>query len=126
MLIPLEIVAAIGTAFEATDDDRALTEVNVVPAEVAGLGHPKAVPIDQQADQPIAVAVPVALEGREKLIDLGLGQVLSHPVVDVRFTPLRANWSHFNRFSRSDHPQLCWHFETRSPVTDRIILESDQ
>jgi len=43
-------------------------------------------PVDQQADQPISVAVPVALERPEQL--LGLGQVLADSVIDVRFAPL--------------------------------------
>jgi len=77
-------------------------------------------PVDQQADQPIAVAMPVALERGQELVHFGLGQMLSHPVVYVRFAPLRDNRSLFNRFGRRDHPQLCWHFETPSPTTGRI------
>jgi hypothetical protein len=34
---------------------------------------PKTMPNDQQADETVAVTVPVGLEGYEQLIDLGLG-----------------------------------------------------
>jgi hypothetical protein len=33
------------------------------------------------------MTVPVALERVEKLVDLGLGQVLANPVIDIRLSP---------------------------------------
>jgi hypothetical protein len=48
------------------------------------------VPVDQQADEPIPVTVPAALGRHEKLVDLGLGQMLSYPIIHVRFVPFDA------------------------------------
>jgi hypothetical protein len=44
--------------------------------------------VDDQPDQPIPVTVPVALEGSQQLLHLGLGQVLSDPVGIVPPPPL--------------------------------------
>jgi hypothetical protein len=41
------------------------------------------VAVDDQPDQPIPVTVPVALEGSQQLVRLGLGQVLPDPVGTV-------------------------------------------
>jgi hypothetical protein len=57
----------------------ALAEIDIIPAEIAGLGHSEAVPVDQEADQPVAVAMPIALERRQEFVDFGLGQVLANP-----------------------------------------------
>ena len=43
--------------------------------------------IDDQANQPIPVAVPVALKRRQQLVDFGLGQVLPDPIGLVPLTP---------------------------------------
>ena len=50
MLVPLKIVAAIGTAFQPADDNRALGQVDIIPAQVAGFGDPQAVPVDQEEE----------------------------------------------------------------------------
>jgi hypothetical protein len=59
-------LTAVGAALEATDDDGAFRQIDVVPAQIAGFGYPQAMPVDQQADQPIAVAAAIALERGEK------------------------------------------------------------
>jgi hypothetical protein len=46
-------------------------------------------PVDQQADQPIAMAMAVAPERGEKLRDLDLSQVLPDPVGIVALPALR-------------------------------------
>jgi hypothetical protein len=83
VFVPLQVVAAVGAALKPANDDRALAKIDIVPAKVAGLGYPEAVTVDQQAYQPIPVAMPFALERREELVDLDLGQVLAHPVGNV-------------------------------------------
>ena len=45
-------------------------------AEIAGFGYPQAVPVDQEADQPIALAISVLFERGKEFLDLGFGQVL--------------------------------------------------
>jgi hypothetical protein len=65
--------------FEPAHSDSALGQVNVVPSQIASLAHPQAVPIDQQADPPIALAVPLAFEGGKEPSHFGLRQVLAHP-----------------------------------------------
>ena len=41
-------------------------------------------PVDQEPDQPISMAVPVTLEGGKQLLHLCIGQVLPNPIGAVR------------------------------------------
>jgi hypothetical protein len=79
-LIPLQVMDAISAALEPADDDGALPQVDVIPAQIASLRDPQTMAIDNQPDQPIPVTVPVAPEGGQQLLYLGLGQVLPDPV----------------------------------------------
>jgi hypothetical protein len=89
VLVALEIVTAVGAALEAPDDHRASAKVDIVPTKIAGLRHPQTMPVDQEADQPVAVAMRIALERRQEFVDFGLGQVLANPVIDIRLSPFR-------------------------------------
>jgi hypothetical protein len=68
-------VNAISAALEPADDDGALRQVDVIPAQIASLRDPQAVAVDDQSDQPIPVTVPFALEGRSVTVmeKIGLG-----------------------------------------------------
>ena len=79
-LVPLQVVDAISAALEPANDDGPLRQVDVIPAQIASLGDPQTVAVDDQSDQPIPVTVPVALERGQQLVHLGLGQVLPDPV----------------------------------------------
>ena len=79
MLVPLQVVAAIGAPLEAAENDGALLQVDVVPTQIASFGNAQAMAEDQEADQPIAMTMPVALQGDKQLIHLGLGQMLARP-----------------------------------------------
>ena len=72
-----------GSALQATHDDGALGQVEIIPAEVARFRNAQAVSVDQETDEPIAVTVPIALQGRKELGHLGFGQVLMHPIARV-------------------------------------------
>src|SRR3974377_1051965 len=78
--IALEVMDAIGAALQPADGNGALGQIDVIPAQVAGLRHPQPVPVDQQPYQPIAMPMAVALEGLEQLANLGLGEMLAHPI----------------------------------------------
>ena len=54
------------------DDDSALRQVDVIPAQIAGFGYPQTVPVDDESDQLIPVTVPVALEGGQQFVHFGL------------------------------------------------------
>ena len=62
-LISLQVMDAIGAALEPAHDDGAFRQVDVIPAQIAGLRDPQTVSVDDQSDQPIPVTVPIALEG---------------------------------------------------------------
>jgi hypothetical protein len=51
----------------------ALGTDSVVPSQVASFTDRQPMPVNQQANQPIAIAVPVALERAEQLLHLSLG-----------------------------------------------------
>jgi hypothetical protein len=53
------------------------------------------VAVGDQPDQPIPVTVPVALEGGQQLVHLGLGQMLPDPVGIVPAV-LLSDWSHYD------------------------------
>ena len=46
-------------------------------------------PVDQQADQPIPLAMPVTFECGEELLDLGFGQVLPDSIDLVALPSIR-------------------------------------
>ena len=71
---------AVIAPLETAHNDGALGEVKIVPTKVAGLAHAQAMTVDHEADQPIAIAVPIALEHRQQLVHLGFGQVLAHAI----------------------------------------------
>jgi hypothetical protein len=54
---------AISAALKPADDDGALPQVDVIPAQIAGLSDPQTMAVDNQSDQPIPVTVPIAVEG---------------------------------------------------------------
>ena len=62
------------------DEDGALRQVDVIPAQIACLRDPQTVALDDQADQPIPVTVPVALECPKELVHLPVGQMLPNAV----------------------------------------------
>jgi hypothetical protein len=64
-LIALEVMNAISAALKPADDDGALPQVDVIPAQIASLRDPQTMAIDDQSDQPIPVTVPVVLEGSQ-------------------------------------------------------------
>ena len=51
--------------------------------------------IDQEADQPIALAMPIAFQRGKQPGHFILGQVLADPIGRVRLAPSRCDWSHF-------------------------------
>ena len=66
-LAPLQVMDAIGAPLEPADDDGALRQVDVIPAQVTSLGDAQTVAVDEQSDEPIPVTVPVALDGGQRL-----------------------------------------------------------
>ena len=64
-LIPLQVMDAISAALKPADDDGALPQVDVIPAQIASLRDPQTVAVDDQPDQSIPVTVPVDLEGSQ-------------------------------------------------------------
>jgi hypothetical protein len=75
-LVPLKVMNAIRAALEPADDDRAFRQVDVIPTEIASLWHAQTMPVNHQTDQPVPMAVSVALEGGQQLVRFGFGQVL--------------------------------------------------
>jgi hypothetical protein len=67
-LVPLKVMYAVGAALEPADDDGALRQVNVLPAQIARLRDSQAMAVDDQPDQPIPMAIPVTLERLEELV----------------------------------------------------------
>ena len=45
-LIPLQVMDAISAALEPADDDGALWQIDVIPAQIACFGDPQAMPVD--------------------------------------------------------------------------------
>ena len=66
-LVPLKVMNAVGAALEPADDDGALRQVNVLPAQIARLRDSQAMAVDDQPDQPIPMAIPVAFEAVSSL-----------------------------------------------------------
>src|SRR5262249_43365245 len=60
--VPLKVMDTIGAVFQPTNSDGALGQIEVIPPEIAGFGYTQTVAIDQQADQPITMSVPIALQ----------------------------------------------------------------
>ena len=78
--------------------------------------------VDDQADQPIPMTVPVALEGDQQPFDLGLGQVLPYPVGIVPPAVLLRDWSLYERFWSAEAVEFCLTFLRPPWSTDRITL----
>jgi hypothetical protein len=101
------------------DDDGALRQVDVIPAQIASFRHTQTVPVDDPSDQPIPMAVPVALEYPQQLVHLSLGQVLPDPVGVVlrrpfeRLVALRTFWP-------AEPVRFCQTFLRLPSSTDRI------
>ena len=66
--------------------------------------------VDGQADQPIPMTVPVALEGGEQLVYLGLGQMLPDPVGIVPPPSLRTTGRITNNFGLPKLDDFAQHF----------------
>ena len=60
-LVPLQVVDAIRATLKPADDDGALRQIEVISTQ-------QAMAVDDQADQPIPVTVPVALERSRQLV----------------------------------------------------------
>src|SRR6516165_151392 len=101
---------AVVAAFEAADDDGPLGQIDVIPTKVASLAHAQAVAVDEEADQPIAMAVPIALERRQQPVHFRLGQVFTDPIGCV-WLARRGHWSQNSAF---DQLEVC-RFHWRSP-----------
>ena len=80
------------------NDNRALRQVDVIPPQIASLAHSQTMAIDQEADQPIALPMPIAFQRDKQPGHFVLGQVLADPIGRVRLAPPRCNWSHFSAF----------------------------
>jgi len=78
------------------------------PAKVAGLAHAQAVAVDHEANQPIAMAVPIAPERRQQLVHFGLGQVFTHTIGCVWFAR-RGHWSQNSAFDQLEVTRFHWH-----------------
>ena len=79
------------TTLEPPHLNGSLGEVEIVPTKIASLAHPQAVPVNEQPNQPIAVAVPIAAQRIKQPSDLIFGQMLADAVGRVGFSP---DWSH--------------------------------
>jgi len=95
---------AVIAALEAAHNDGALGAVEIIPPEVACLAHAQAMTVDHEADQPIAVAVPIALERRQQPVHFRLGQVFTDPIRRIRLATRRritafvGDWSQNSAF----------------------------
>ena len=68
-----------GAVLDPADVEDGAVEVDLVPAKVADLGSPQAVPVGQQDHGGVAVTVAVAPGGLDQRLDLVGGQVLPGP-----------------------------------------------
>ena len=64
-------------ALQTADDDRAVVEVDVVPAQIAPFRHAQAMPVDHEPVQPIPATVSVGLQRVQEHRDFLFGQVLA-------------------------------------------------
>jgi hypothetical protein len=102
-------VAAIGAALEPAHDDGALGYVDVVPAQIACLAHPQAVSVDQQADEPIALAVAIAFQCSEQPVYFILGQMLANAIRGISLAAFRWTGRITLRFSLAEMDDLRRH-----------------
>ncbi len=56
--IPFQVMDAIGAALEPADDDGAIRQVDVIPAQIASLGDPQTVAVSDQLDKRVAPPLP--------------------------------------------------------------------
>ena len=113
-LIPLQVMDTIRTALEAADNHGALRQVDIVPAEVTSLRDPQAVSIDDQANQPIPAAMPVALKRRQQLLHFSLGQVLPDPIGLVPLASFRSTGRITNDLGVPQPRDFARHFRASS------------
>jgi hypothetical protein len=66
-------------------------------------------PVDQKANQPIPMTMPIALERIQQLTDFRLCQVFSHPVLSIGF----AHWPHYTLFGLPDWMRGHWEISLR-------------
>jgi hypothetical protein len=91
-------------------------EVDLVPAEIADLGGPQAVPVGQQDHGGVAVTVSVAPGGFHQPLDLVWDEVLPGSELGV-LLPLRSNCSFY--FSWRDQLEMRFsHMESKPPYDD--------
>jgi hypothetical protein len=91
-LVALDRVGARGAVLDPPDVKHRAVEVDLVPAEVADVGCPQAVPVGEQDNGGVAVTIAVAPGRLDQRLDLVGGEVLSGPQVGV-LRPLRRNCS---------------------------------
>ena len=56
-------------------------EIDIVPPQITSLADAQTVAVDDEADEPIPLAMTIALEHGEELLNLRLRQVLAHPIL---------------------------------------------
>ena len=64
--------------------------------------------VDQQADQPVATAVPIGLERQEQLGHLAFGQMLADAVSVIGLATSSRNWSHNRSFDQLEVRRFHW------------------
>jgi hypothetical protein len=84
--VAFEEVRRVGRAFQPADHDLPLRQAEIVPAQIAGFTDAKAMAEDHKTDEPVTVAMPVALQGGQQLVHFLLGQVLAGAVGLVRLS----------------------------------------
>ena len=82
-------------------------KMHLVPAQVAQLRRPQAVPVGDQDHGGVAVAVAVGLGGLDQLLDLGLGQMLARAQLGIRLPQRRLPlWCDLLTEKRTTAPML--------------------
>jgi hypothetical protein len=78
-----------GAAFDATHVQAAVGEVDGIPAQCHRLGHPQPMPIGDQHDGRLPMAVAVMAGGSDQAINL-IDEVLARAELGVALAPRRA------------------------------------
>jgi hypothetical protein len=78
--------------------------------------------VDQQADQPIALPVPIAFKGGEQPVNFVLGQMLADPIGGVRLAPDGCDWSHFSAFPQLEARRFHWRLSVLDEITGHNII----
>jgi SAM domain (Sterile alpha motif) len=68
-LIALQVMDAVGAALEPADDDGPLRQVDIIPAQIASLGDPQAVAVDDQPNETVSDQFVKAISMRGMLPD---------------------------------------------------------